>query len=231
MNLSSRMLSNDPLITSGGSVYCLMSNCNIFKFDAYSEKWSTVRSPYPVYNTHAYTSKKLLKYEGKLGLACMKNNGFWDIWIHTIDKSWERTYILNKTDYIGGMSLESFYGSDTSVMLDHDSLIFHRFKGCDNIDKANDTSKKVTLSNPPYEKFNIQSDHQQVNLKGTKAEDSSSSDTLAAKSGVVLMACLTCGKKGDHWTSRCPYYNDLPQPTQASEKFPDARIYEAIEAW
>ncbi|PWA70117.1 F-box protein-related protein [Artemisia annua] len=86
LNLSSRMLSSDPLITSGGSVYCLMSNSDIFKFDAYSEKWSKLSSPYPMYNTsRAYTSKKLLKYEGKLGLACKKTTGFWEIWIHTID--------------------------------------------------------------------------------------------------------------------------------------------------
>ncbi|KAE8693081.1 myosin-11-like [Hibiscus syriacus] len=32
--------------------------------------------------------------------------------------------------------------------------------------------------------------------------------------GGVLTVCRTCGKKGDHWTSRCPY-KDLAQPTEA----------------
>nr|AZR37765.1 translation initiation factor [Senecio scandens var. incisus] len=51
---------------------------------------------------------------------------------------------------------------------------------------------------------------------GTKAEDSNASgDPLAqmSKGGAVLMVCRTCGKKGDHWTSKCPY-KDLAQPTE-----------------
>ncbi|KAL7265367.1 hypothetical protein ACSBR1_003188 [Camellia fascicularis] len=41
---------------------------------------------------------------------------------------------------------------------------------------------------------------------GGKAEESSTSgDSLAQHGkGAVLMVCKTCGKKGDHWTSRCP---------------------------
>ncbi|XVF05445.1 hypothetical protein REPUB_Repub05bG0173000 [Reevesia pubescens] len=40
-------------------------------------------------------------------------------------------------------------------------------------------------------------------------------DPLAqlGKGGAVLMVCRTCGKKGDHWTSRCPY-KDLAPPTE-----------------
>ncbi|KAJ6987151.1 hypothetical protein D5086_015921 [Populus alba] len=51
---------------------------------------------------------------------------------------------------------------------------------------------------------------------GTKAEDTKiAGDNLAqlGKGGAVLMVCRTCGKKGDHWTSRCPY-KDLAQPTE-----------------
>ncbi|CAI0392385.1 unnamed protein product [Linum tenue] len=32
--------------------------------------------------------------------------------------------------------------------------------------------------------------------------------------GAVLMLCRTCGKKGDHWTSRCPY-KDLAAPVES----------------
>ncbi|CAL9118463.1 unnamed protein product [Musa acuminata subsp. burmannicoides] len=41
-------------------------------------------------------------------------------------------------------------------------------------------------------------------------------DPLAAmgKAGAVLMVCRTCGKKGDHWTSKCPY-KDLAPPTDS----------------
>ena len=36
------------------------------------------------------------------------------------------------------------------------------------------------------------------------------------------MVCRTCGKKGDHWTSRCPY-KDLAQPSEgfADKPSPD----------
>lgn len=50
---------------------------------------------------------------------------------------------------------------------------------------------------------------------GTKAdENKDSGDPLASNRGAVLMVCRACGKKGDHWTSRCPY-KDLAQPTDS----------------
>ncbi|GMP50896.1 hypothetical protein CsSME_00017324 [Camellia sinensis var. sinensis] len=55
---------------------------------------------------------------------------------------------------------------------------------------------------------------------GGKAEETSTSgDSLAQHGkGAVLMVCKTCGKKGDHWTSRCPY-KDLS--SQAEEFMTD----------
>ncbi|PKA64040.1 Serine/arginine-rich splicing factor 33 [Apostasia shenzhenica] len=55
---------------------------------------------------------------------------------------------------------------------------------------------------------------------GSKVEEpKAAGDPLAAmgKAGAVLMVCRTCGKKGDHWTSKCPY-KDL---AQQSETFVD----------
>ncbi|KAA8539683.1 hypothetical protein F0562_026375 [Nyssa sinensis] len=52
---------------------------------------------------------------------------------------------------------------------------------------------------------------------GSKQEETKvAGDSLAqlGKGGAVLMVCRTCGKKGDHWTSRCPY-KDLAPPTEA----------------
>ncbi|XP_057536054.1 uncharacterized protein LOC130814073 [Amaranthus tricolor] len=50
---------------------------------------------------------------------------------------------------------------------------------------------------------------------GTKQEDSkAATDNPFGSKGAVLMVCRTCGKKGDHWTSRCPY-KDLAQPGEA----------------
>ncbi|KAK4338123.1 hypothetical protein RND71_042610 [Anisodus tanguticus] len=52
-----------------------------------------------------------------------------------------------------------------------------------------------------------------------KDEAKASGDSLAqiGKAGAVLMVCRTCGKKGDHWTSKCPF-KDL---AQSSETFMD----------
>ncbi|ERN06686.1 hypothetical protein AMTR_s00058p00204390 [Amborella trichopoda] len=51
---------------------------------------------------------------------------------------------------------------------------------------------------------------------GSKAEEpKTAGDPLAALSkGGTLMVCRTCGKKGDHWTSKCPY-KDLAPPTES----------------
>lgn len=56
---------------------------------------------------------------------------------------------------------------------------------------------------------------------GTKSEESKATgDSLAqlGKGGAVLMVCRTCGKKGDHWTSRCPYKDLAPQSEAFSDK-------------
>lgn len=51
-------------------------------------------------------------------------------------------------------------------------------------------------------------------ITGSKPEEPKvAGDPLAqlGKGGAVLMVCRTCGKKGDHWTSRCPYKDLAPQ--------------------
>lgn len=49
---------------------------------------------------------------------------------------------------------------------------------------------------------------------GSKAEgNNTAGDSLAenVKAGAIIMVCRTCGKKGDHWTARCPYKDLAPQ--------------------
>ncbi|GKV28383.1 hypothetical protein SLEP1_g37453 [Rubroshorea leprosula] len=58
---------------------------------------------------------------------------------------------------------------------------------------------------------------------GTKAEETKvAGDSLAqlSKGGAVLMVCRTCGKKGDHWTSKCPYKDLAPQTETFTDKPP-----------
>ncbi|KAK9090139.1 hypothetical protein Sjap_023316 [Stephania japonica] len=55
-----------------------------------------------------------------------------------------------------------------------------------------------------------------VRVPGSKAEETKvAGDALAALGkggGAVLMVCRTCGKKGDHWTSKCPFKDLAPPP-------------------
>ncbi|CAL9211704.1 unnamed protein product [Musa hybrid cultivar] len=73
-----------------------------------------------------------------------------------------------------------------------------------------------TLSHPPLFFFF---------LIAFKAEEPKvAGDPLAAmgKAGAVLMVCRTCGKKGDHWTSKCPYKDLAPQTDSFVDKPPGA---------
>ncbi|ONI00117.1 hypothetical protein PRUPE_6G068500 [Prunus persica] len=58
---------------------------------------------------------------------------------------------------------------------------------------------------------------------GSKAEEpKAGGDSLAqlGKGGAALKLCRTCGKKGDHWTSQCPYKDLAPQAEAFSDKPP-----------
>ncbi|KAJ4893356.1 eukaryotic translation initiation factor 3G1 [Raphanus sativus] len=58
---------------------------------------------------------------------------------------------------------------------------------------------------------------------GTKAEESKG-DSLSQlnNQSAVLMVCRICKKKGDHWTSKCPY-KDLAEPTDVFVDKPPTR--------
>ncbi|KAL8093495.1 hypothetical protein AgCh_035391 [Apium graveolens] len=63
---------------------------------------------------------------------------------------------------------------------------------------------------------------------GSKPDEAKVSGESLAQlgKGAVLMVCRTCGKKGDHWTSRCPYKDLAPQTDAFVDKPPtsDATI-------
>ncbi|KAK5773456.1 uncharacterized protein LOC108485927 [Gossypium arboreum] len=62
--------------------------------------------------------------------------------------------------------------------------------------------------------------------RGSKVEEPkvAAEHSLAqqAKNGAVLMLCRTCGKKGDHWTARCPYKDQAPPPANGTVDKPPA---------
>nr|XP_043617905.1 eukaryotic translation initiation factor 3 subunit G [Erigeron canadensis] len=62
---------------------------------------------------------------------------------------------------------------------------------------------------------------------GSKAEEKGAGDTLGqlGKGGAVLMVCRTCGKKGDHWTSRCPYKDLAPSTDSFVDKPPGSNPF------
>ncbi|KAI3742083.1 hypothetical protein L1987_59763 [Smallanthus sonchifolius] len=150
-----------PSITARGSTYVLLTDGNVMKFDTRSEKWTTFSSPVTTRTIEVYPYMKLVKYQDKLGFACKQLNGFWEIWVLAVDESWEKTYVLNKED-TRRMSLEGLYDLNTSVMLDHNIVLFCGFEGGDNI-------RTVISSPPPYVTFLLRSDFEPVDLGGHKS--------------------------------------------------------------
>ncbi|WVZ86756.1 hypothetical protein U9M48_033492 [Paspalum notatum var. saurae] len=56
---------------------------------------------------------------------------------------------------------------------------------------------------------------------GKRADEPTCGDPLdmATPKSTLLMVCRTCGKKGDHWTSKCPY-KDLASQTESFDNRP-----------
>ncbi|XP_071740927.1 uncharacterized protein [Rutidosis leptorrhynchoides] len=95
---------------------------------------------------------------------------------------------------------------------------------------------KITTSNRVRKLANTQLSKRAVETRSCAKfddavhDDAVHGDPLAqmSKGGAVFMVCRTCGKKGDHWTSKCPY-KDLAQPTPADSSsiclFPPFKVY------
>ncbi|KAI3772781.1 hypothetical protein L6452_03974 [Arctium lappa] len=148
-------ISSQP-ITVGGSIYLLLTNNDVLNFDFYSEKWTVIRLQIPT----RFDILKLVKYEGNLALVCKPPNGGWEIWVingtMNHSSSWKKTFVFNKKER---MFLNSFYDSDTSVLVDFNTLVFYKFK------KGDDSmSNKVVLSDMIATTFAFRSDFEPIDL-------------------------------------------------------------------
>ncbi|KAJ0798048.1 putative F-box associated interaction domain, F-box-like domain superfamily [Helianthus annuus] len=152
-------LTNPQPVTNSGSIYMLLTNNNILKFDAYSEneKWEVFSSPIPY--DESRTSVELVKYNGSLGLACKPPDaaGCWEIWVLRKDGLWVKE--ADAESESKRESLKALYDSETSVMVDCETFLFYRFK------QGNNMIKKVVLKDTPYQIFSFRSDVEPVDLK------------------------------------------------------------------
>lgn len=128
--------SNPAVITTRGSVYMLLNNNDILKFNASSEQWTTFSPPIQTLNYGLYTSRSLVKYGGKLGFTCQPPNGFWELWVCCDDESWERVHVFDENEDIQNKQLQTFYDLDTTVTMSSGEIVYHRFKGKKNINKV-----------------------------------------------------------------------------------------------
>ncbi|KAI7755103.1 hypothetical protein M8C21_025973 [Ambrosia artemisiifolia] len=151
-------LTNPQPITKGGSIYMLLTNNHILKFNAHSETWKVFSSPIPY--DESRTSTELVKYGGRLGLASKppNANGCWDIWVLTKDGLWEKEGGGVVESESERESLKALYDSDTSVMVDRERFLYYRFK------QGNNMIKKVVLNDTPYQIFSFRSDFEPVDL-------------------------------------------------------------------
>ncbi|KAL4561137.1 hypothetical protein LXL04_033299 [Taraxacum kok-saghyz] len=129
-------LSNEQPITTSGSIYMLLTNKEVLKFDAYTEKWTTFSSPVQTGEDHGGDGK-LVKYQGKLGFAYMTPNlRSLEIWVLSVDELWEKLHVFDMQYSYLGETIEAIYDSDTRVVLEHMmTLVFSRFRGGDYISK------------------------------------------------------------------------------------------------
>ncbi|CAI9268720.1 unnamed protein product [Lactuca saligna] len=157
--------SNYQWITTRGSIYMLLSNKEVLKFDAYFEEWTTFSTPiqtlyYPFSENPRL--RKLVKYQGKLGFACMTPSfRSWEIWVLTVDQSWEKLDVLDMKKDIAKLSLVAIYDADTWVMNEFKTLVFYSFKegGC--ISKA----RKSYGGYSPIRILPFRSDFEPIDLK------------------------------------------------------------------
>ncbi|KAI3711042.1 hypothetical protein L2E82_40846 [Cichorium intybus] len=120
-------LSNQQPIITRGSIYMLLSNNEVLKFDAYWEKWTTISSPIQTLDCPFGTITKLVKYKGKLSFTCETQGRLsWEIWVLTSDESWEKLHVFDTRVDVGRSSLEAIYDSDTRVINDYSTLHSYR---------------------------------------------------------------------------------------------------------
>ncbi|KAJ0581249.1 putative F-box associated interaction domain-containing protein [Helianthus annuus] len=153
-------LTNPQPVTKSGAIYMLLTNNNILKFDADSEIWEVFSSPIPY--DESRTPTELVKYGGKLGLACKPSNanGYWDIWVSKKDKLWEKEADVAVESNSERERLKALYDPHTSVMVDCETLLFYRLKQQDN-----NMISKIVLNDIPYQIFSFRSDFEPSDLK------------------------------------------------------------------
>ncbi|KAL7596329.1 uncharacterized protein LOC111891610 [Lactuca sativa] len=129
-------LTNQQAITTRGSIYMPLSNNDVLKFEAYSEKWTTFSLPIQTLEYPFGTTSHLIKFERKLGFAYRTTSHLWELWVLTNDESWERVHVFDTRSEDNGISsLDAIYDSDTRVMREYEAIAFYRFKGGDHIKK------------------------------------------------------------------------------------------------
>ena len=140
-----------------------LTNDDVLKFDIYSDKWTTFPLRVPSDPDHPFHDLKIVKYEGKLALACKPQNSGWEIWVGSMNETWEKEYVFEDKEGTEGMSfgLDSFYDSDTSVVVDYNTLVFYKFK-------KGDSMGKIRLSGYVRANyiFGFRSDFEPVDLRG-----------------------------------------------------------------
>ncbi|XP_076955403.1 uncharacterized protein LOC143630218 [Bidens hawaiensis] len=143
-------------VTVSGSIYMLLSNNDVLKFDAYTEKWKVFSSPIP-YDIYGYSNPSivLVKYDGRLGLVCESTNAndCWEIWVLKMNGlMWEKEDVAVEISKSEWGLIKALYGTDTIVMVDGNTLVFYRFK-----QHGNDMISKVVLNGIPCRMFSFRS--------------------------------------------------------------------------
>nr|GEW79378.1 ribonuclease H-like domain-containing protein [Tanacetum cinerariifolium] len=139
-------------------------NCEVF--DSTEMAWVLLKAlklPHGVFfaSSQAITARgsinMLLNNMMKVGIAWKPSNISWEIWVLTHDQSFKKQHVFSKKEDSQRESLQGLYDSDTSIMVDYNTLIFHRFKRGEKI-------SEFVMCGHPYQIFNSRSDFELVDF-------------------------------------------------------------------
>ncbi|KAL5547494.1 hypothetical protein UlMin_002725 [Ulmus minor] len=157
------------MVTVRGSFYCLTTNNNIFVFDFETENWEFFSLPYPLCELN-YTQSimQLVEYEGGLGLICLVNEEWMELWMMESyrENTWRRVKNLNFETLIK----QEGYGHYASPMAlcNNDVMLINNYMNIMLYDFRNGSSKpiKMECSLRGCKKFfKLESDFVPINLK------------------------------------------------------------------
>ncbi|KAL5572403.1 hypothetical protein UlMin_022000 [Ulmus minor] len=170
------------MITVRGFFYCLTTNNNIFVFDLENESWEIFSLPSPLSELdYTQSIRQLVEYEGGLGLICLVNKEWMELWMMESyrEKTWRRVKNLNFESLIKREGYRHY--ASPMALCNNDVMLINNYMNIMLYDFRNGSSKPIKLGyclRGREEFFRIESDFELVNLNNPPSRRASESKSL-----------------------------------------------------